>query len=288
MSNLKISDILKRERTLSFEVFPPKIGGDFDGIAAASEKIAALVPDFMSVTYGAGGSTGKTTVWLADNIQNRYGVPVLAHMTCYTLSRLEVDEFLTTCDALGIKNIMALRGDAPESGEVRTDFAHASDLISYIKSRVDYCVGAACYPECHPNSLRVTDDIESLKIKVDSGCDFLTTQMFFDNNIFYNFMYRLLKIGVDVPVLPGIMPVTNEKQMKRIIALSGTEVPMRFRHILDMFGHSPECMAQAGIAYATEQIIDLYANGVNNVHVYSMNKPAVAQAIKKNLGSIIA
>lgn len=287
---MKIRDIIGQEKaTLSFEVFPPKKDTDFASVEAAALGIAALRPSYMSVTYGAGGSTKGHTIKLANEIQEKYGVPTIAHLTCVCANKDSIRTALSEMKNAGIENILALRGDIPKNydGQVFTDFTHASELVKLIKESGDFCVGGACYPEVHPDSANKQDDIANLKKKVEAGCEYLTTQMFFDNNILYNFLYRAREKGVTVPVIPGIMPVTNANQVKRILSMSGTNLPERFKAIVDRFGDNPKAMQQAGIAYATDQIIDLFANGINHVHVYSMNKPEVAAAIQANLSEIL-
>ena len=281
--------MLKDRINISFEVFPPKTDDVYDKVLEATEAIAKLNPAFISVTYGAGGGTSKNTVKIASHIQNNLGVNSIAHLTCVSSTKEEVHRVVDDINAHGIKNILALRGDIPKDGQfpIPGHYRYASELIEDIKMRGDFCIGAACYPEGHVESPHKADDIAHLKAKVDSGVDFLTTQMFFDNSILYNFLYRIREKGITVPVLPGIMPVTNGKQMARICQLSGTALPQRFRAIVDKFGDDPKAMQQAGIAYATDQIIDLIANGVHNIHVYSMNKPEVAAAIMTNLSEII-
>ena len=286
---MKITDILKStEPTISFEVFPPKQEAGLESVKAAAGAIAAMNPSFMSVTYGAGGSTSKLTVEVASDITNLHNVPVLPHLTCVASTKEHVRDMLSQIHENNISNIMALRGDLPKDGIICNDYKHASDLIADIRSiDPDICIGGACYPEGHIECEHKSDDINYLKLKVDAGCNFLTSQMFFDNNIFYNFLYRVKDKGINVPVLPGIMPITTTKQLSRSVALSGTSVPERFRAIVDKFGDNPEAMRQAGIVYAAEQIIDLIANGVNHIHVYSMNKPDVAKDILKALNGII-
>ena len=277
---------------LSFEVFPPKTDTAFDSVKRATEEIATLRPSFVSVTYGAGGGTSRYTLEIAKNIKKNYGVPTLAHLTCVSSTKDTVRERIVQMHEAGIENIMALRGDLTPELEA-TDrsgwaYRHAVDLIHDIReSGYDFCIGGACYPEIHPESANQRDDIKYLKEKVDAGCSFLTTQMFFDNNLLYNFLYKIREAGITVPVIPGIMPITNANQIERAIKLSGSFVPQRFKALVDKFGHSPDAMKQAGIAYATDQIIDLFANGILNVHVYSMNKPDVAASIQGNLSSII-
>ena len=287
---MKLTELFRREAlTLSFEVFPPKTDASFASVAAATEAIAALQPDFMSVTYGAGGSNSKATIQVASNLTKRYGVPVTAHLTCVGESEASIDDKLLQLGQAGIENIMALRGDLPQGCTPDTVrcFPHASDLIRHIREKGSFCIGGACYPEVHPESASQKEDLRHLREKVESGCDYLVTQMFFDNNIYYNFLYKAREAGITVPILPGVMPITRANQLKRTMQLSGTNVPARFRQIVDVFGDRPEAMKQAGIAYATEQIVDLLANGVRSIHVYSMNKPDVAAAIQKNVSELL-
>lgn len=287
---MKIREVLKEEAPhISFEVFPPKTDSGYESVLTAVEKIAALNPSYISVTYGAGGGTSKNTVSIASRIKNEFGVTSLAHLTCVSSTKEEVHHVIGQLKKQGIENILALRGDIPSdlNFPLPNHYRYACELIADIKEQGGFCIGAACYPEGHVETEHKRDDIRNLKNKVDCGVDFLTTQMFFDNNILYNFLYRIREKGIMVPVIPGIMPVTNGKQMKRICALSGTALPERFRAIVDRFGEDAKAMEQAGIAYATEQIIDLIANGVNHIHIYSMNKPEVAGAIMRNLSEIV-
>ena len=281
--------ITQDKATLSFEVFPPKKDTDFADVEAAALGIAAFKPDYMSVTYGAGGSTKGHTIQLAQEIQEKYDVPTIAHLTCVCASKEGIKTALADMKNAGIENILALRGDIPKNydGQVFAEFSHASELVELIKETGDFCVGGACYPEVHPDSANKHEDIIGLKKKVDAGCDYLTTQMFFDNNIFFNFMYRIREAGISVPIIPGIMPITRRVQVKNAVKLSGCNVPERFKSIVDAFGDTEAAMRQAGIAYATDQIIDLMANGVKHIHVYSMNKPEVAAGIQKNLSEIL-
>lgn len=287
---MKIRDLITQDKaTLSFEVFPPKKDTDFADVEAAALGIAAFKPDYMSVTYGAGGSTKGHTIQLAQEIQEKYDVPTIAHLTCVCVSKEGIKTALADMKNAGIENILALRGDIPKNydGQVFAEFSHASELVELIKETGDFCVGGACYPEVHPDSANKHEDIIGLKKKVDAGCDYLTTQMFFDNNIFFNFMYRIREAGISVPIIPGIMPITRRVQVKNAVKLSGCNVPERFKSIVDAFGDTEAAMRQAGIAYATDQIIDLMANGVKHIHVYSMNKPEVAAGIQKNLSEIL-
>ena len=290
---MKLTEILNSDKlSISFEVFPPKADSAFDSVKSATEEIAKLKPSFMSVTYGAGGGTSVYTLDIAKNIKENYGVPTLAHLTCVSSTKETVLAKIEDMKAAGIENVMALRGDlTPElenSDRSKWAYRHAVDLIHDIKeSGADFCIGGACYPEIHPESKNQAEDIKYLKEKADAGCSFLTTQMFFDNNLLYNFLYKIREAGITVPIIPGIMPITNANQVERSIKLSGSFMPQRFKSLVDKFGHSPAAMKQAGIAYATDQIIDLFANGITNVHIYSMNKPDVAAAIQRNLSDIL-
>ena len=290
---MKLSELFKNDSlSISFEVFPPKSNTSFESVKKATEEIAMLSPSFVSVTYGAGGGTSKFTLDIAKNIKEKYSVPTLAHLTCVSSTKETVREKIKEIKNSGIENIMALRGDIPEylinSDRSNWDYKYAVDLIRDIKEiSNEFCIGAACYPEIHPESYDQKDDIKHLKEKVDAGCSFLTTQMFFDNNLLFNFLYKIREAGITVPVIPGIMPITNANQVDRAIKLSASFMPQRFKSLVDKFGHNPSAMKQAGIAYATDQIIDLFANGIKNVHVYSMNKPDVAQKILDNLSDIL-
>ncbi len=290
---MKIIDLLKKNTlSISFEVFPPKTESSFESVKAACGEIASLRPAFMSVTYGAGGGTSQYTLDIARGIKERFGVPSLAHLTCVSSTRETVREKIAAIRAAGIQNIMALRGDIPAGREnedrSRWDYRYAIDLVRELRAAgEDLCIGGACYPEIHPESSDQREDIKHLREKVEAGCDFLTTQMFFDNNLLYNFLYKIREAGITVPVMPGIMPITNANQIERAIKLSGSFMPQRFKSLVDKFGHDATAMKQAGIAYATDQIIDLYANGIRNVHVYSMNKPEVAEKIMANLSDIL-
>ena len=290
---MKLTKLFNDDKlSLSFEVFPPKTDTAFESVKIATEEIAKLRPSFMSVTYGAGGGTSKYTLDIAKNIKANYGVPTLAHLTCVSSTRETVRERIADMKAAGIENVMALRGDIPAGLENADrsgwDYKHAVELVRELKeSGADFCVGGACYPEIHPESTNQKEDIKYLKEKVDAGCEFLTTQMFFDNNLLYNFLYKIRESGITVPIIPGIMPITNGNQVDRAIKLSGSFMPQRFKSLVDKFGTTPAAMKQAGIAYATDQIIDLFANGIKNVHVYSMNKPDVAEAILNNLSDIL-
>lgn len=297
---MKISEILKRKGpSVSFEVFPPKRcdpQAQDDGVAAMTatkkvvSEIAAEKPAFISVTYGAaGGSTGANTCEIAKYVQNQCGVPALAHLTCVSANRDKIADELKSFREAGIENILCLRGDYPPGAtpNPQPSFEHAVDLIRALRPS-SFCLGGACYPERHPECEHAADDLRYLSEKVAAGLDFLTTQMFFDNNVYFHFLARLRDAGITVPVIAGIMPVTNGKQIARICALSGTSLPPRFRAIVDRFGDNPTAMLDAGVAYATEQIVDLFANGVDHVHVYTMNKPEIAARIMRNLHGIVA
>ena len=290
---MKLTDVLNNGRpSLSFEVFPPKTDSAFESVENAVRQIARLSPSFMSVTYGAGGGTSQYTLDIAKSIHDDYGVPTVAHLTCVSSARATVKEKIEAIKGAGIRNVLALRGDIPadKMNEDRStwDYRYASELVRDLREcGADLCIGGACYPEIHTESVCQKDDIRYLKEKVDAGCDFLTTQMFFDNNLLYNFLYKIREAGITVPVIAGIMPITNANQVERAMKLSGSFMPQRFKSLVDRFGSDPAAMKQAGIAYATDQIIDLFANNVTNVHVYSMNKPDVAEKIQSNLSDIL-
>lgn len=285
---MKISQRLQeQEITVSCELFPPKEGSKLMEYKGIARKVAALNPSFISVTYGASGGTSAYTVEVAREVMS-CGVPALAHLTCASSTKAEVHAVLEKLKENGVENILALRGDIPKDATfpLPNQYKYASELIADIHAFGDFCIGAACYPEGHPESGSRRDDLDHLKRKVDCGVDFLTTQMFFDNNVLYNFLYRARNAGIQVPILAGVMPVTNAKQIVRSCKLSGTFLPPRFAAIVDKFGDNPAAMKQAGIAYCTEQIIDLIANGVNHVHIYTMNKPEIAASIIGNLSEI--
>lgn len=290
---MKLTEILSSGKTsLSFEVFPPKTDSGFDSVRSAVEEIAGLHPSFISVTYGAGGGTSRYTLDIAREIRERQGVPTLAHLTCVSSDRRSVAERIAAMREAGIENVMALRGDlTPElaaSDRSSWDYRHAVDLVRELKAcGADFCIGGACYPEVHPESRDSREDIAHLREKVEAGCDFLTTQMFFDNNLLYSFLYRIREAGITVPVIPGIMPITSARQVERAMKLSGSFMPLRFKSLVDHFGSDDAAMRQAGIAYAIDQIIDLFANGIRLVHVYSMNKPDVAAGICHSLSEIL-
>ena len=277
----------RRDPFISFEFFPPSDPAQLPAFYDTAARLKAVDPLFASVTYGAGGGTSAYTVELASDISRRFGVESLAHLTCVSSTRQQVARVLRELKAHGVENILALRGDIPVEGPTCQDYKYAPELVRDIKAQGDFCVGGACYPEGHPEAGGKLNDIEHLKEKVDAGCEFLITQMFFDNTIFYNFLYHIRERGINVPVIAGIMPVTNKKQVTRITQLSGNYLPEKFRAVVDRFGDNPAAMHQAGVAYATGQIIDLIANGVNHIHVFTMNKPEVAQGIHASLSELL-
>ena len=286
---MKIKEILQNGKlNLSLEVFPPKEWPKFDDTIRTVDSMALLSPSFISVTYGAAGGTKTYTKKIAEHIQQQCHMTALAHMTCVGTDREEAQKLLSELSNSGVENILALRGDKPLSGEYKKDFTHASDLVRFIKTSGDFCVGGACYPEGHPEAESLSKDMDALKIKEECGVDFFTTQMFFDNNIFYCFLNKLYQKGINTPVIAGIMPITKPSQVRSVMELSGSAVPPRFRAIVEKFGDNPKAMQQAGIIYAAEQIIDLYANGVRTVHVYTMNKPFVAATLRSHLSEILA
>lgn len=282
---MKILNLLKSDKIcISCELFPPKQGTELKNALEIVDKISSSRPSYMSVTYGAGGTSVGHTTEIARKVQEN-GIPALAHLTCVQSDEAKIIEVLNNFKANGIQNILALRGDLPD-GKVNGVFEHASDLTKFVKMQGDFCVGGAAYPEGHPEAGALDKDIENTKYKIDAGVDFLVTQMIFDNNVLYNYMFRLMSAGINVPVVPGIMPVTNAKQITRICQLSDTKLPPQFRAIVEKFADHPEALKQAGIAYATGQIIDLIANGFTNVHIYTMNKPEIIGGIMDNLSEI--
>ena len=287
---MKIKDILSRAHlSLSFEVFPSKKDVPLEPVKAVVARLARARPSFISVTYGAGGSANVNSVPLASFVQNVCKTTALAHLTCIMATREKICEEATRLREAGVENVLARRGDVPPGDDPGPEvYRHAVDLVHALAEFGGFCLGGACYPECHPACSHLEDDLGFLKEKVDAGLDFLTTQMFFDNNIFYRYLYRLRERGISVPVIAGIMPVTNGRQIARICQLSGTYLPSRFKAIVDRFGDKPSAMLDAGVAYATEQIVDLFANGVNAVHLYTMNKPEVAERIMSGLANIVA
>lgn len=283
---MKIRDILSDGKIhISCELFPPKAGSELENALTVVQRIAVLHPSYMSVTYGAGGSSVGHSLAVAAAVEKQ-GVPALAHLTCVGADRQQLAEVLEQFKSAGVENVLALRGDLLP-GSATGDFSHANELAVFVKSQGDFCVGGAVYPEGHPEAGSIAKDVENTKFKVDAGMDFLVTQMFFDNGVLYNYMMRLLQAGITVPVVPGIMPVTNAAQIRRICSLSGTKLPPAFQSMVEKFSDKPMALRQAGIAYATGQIIDLLANGFNNVHVYTMNRPEIIGGILANLSEIV-
>lgn len=286
---MKINEILNKNKvTVSFEVFPPK---EWAKLADTKKVISEMVKDkpaFMSVTYGASGTTSGYTTEIANAIQQG-GVTPLSHLTCLTSTKEKINSVLDELEENGVENVLALRGDIPKDFIMSKSqyYHHAYELVNEIKARNHFCIGGACYPEVHPESKNRVEDIAHLKEKVDCGLDFITTQMFFDNEKFYNFREMCAIKEINIPIIAGIMPITNAKQIKRSAELSNASIPKKFEKIMERFGENPDVMKQAGIIYATEQIIDLMANGVNNIHIYTMNKPDVAHQIMKGLSAII-
>lgn len=277
-----------KQLVVSFEVFPPKNDAAYAPVEAAVDALASFSPDFISVTYGAGGGTSVNTPKIAAHIENDLHIPAMAHLTCASSDKQTVHNVLQDLKTRGVRNVLALRGDLPENFVPDDDhYRYASELVKAVREFGGFTVGAACYPEGHVEAASPEQDLENLKRKVDCGVDFLVTQMFFDNSALYSFLYRALKKGIDIPVCAGIMPVMNPKQIARSCKLSGTTLPARLKTVVDKFADNPQAMQQAGIAYATEQIIELVANGVSGIHIYTMNRPEVAGAIMRNLSSIL-
>lgn len=287
---MRIDEMFKNnDVTVSLEVFPPKVESSFEPVIRAVEQLSACKPDYMSVTFGAGGGTSKNTLEIASYIRQDLQMTALAHLSCVSSSQEEISVIINSLKTAGIENILALRGDIPSgmSFPEAGYYKYAYQLVEDIKSRGGFCIGAACYPEGHIECANKADDIDYLKAKVDSGCDFLVTQMFFDNNVLYSFLYNALRKGIHVPITAGVMPVTNSRQIKRICDMAGTSLTPKFKTIVDKFGEKPEALKQAGIAYATDQIVDLIANGVKGIHIYTMNKPDIALQIMTNLSDIL-
>ena len=287
---MKIKDLLQNKKvTVSFEVFPPKENAPFEPVISAVDKLSIHKPDYISVTYGAGGGVSTKTVDIATHIQKELSITALAHLTCVSSTKDDVSNVLNQLKANKIENILALRGDIPQGVDFPQPmhYQYAYQLINDIKSYGDFSIGAACYPEGHIECDNKENDIAYLKEKVDAGCDFLVTQLFFDNNVLYNFLYRLFQKNINVPIVAGVMPVTNSRQIKRMTALSGATLTPKYKAMLDRFADNPEALMQAGILYASEQIVDLISNGVKGIHIYTMNKPEIAEGIMKNISQAI-
>lgn len=282
---MKISCLINKEaRSLSFEVFPPKSWDKYESVSSAVKEIASLSPSYMSVTFGACGGASEYTAKIASEVMS-YGVTSLAHLTCISSTEEQIDAQLNELKRIGVENILALRGDIPEGlDRSKLSYRNAYELIDKIRSFGDFCIGGACYPESHPESKSPQKDLEYLKMKVDHGCDFLTTQMFFDNDIYYRFVENARRFGIDIPIIPGIMPITSYAQLNKMVLISGNQLPVRFIETVDKYKDDPISFKNACVEYAIMQASDIYENGFNAVHVYSMNKPDVAKEIKSSLG----
>ncbi len=281
----------KKKPVVAIEIFPPKLNVPLNNVIETSAAMAKYSPDYMSVTYGAGGTTADNTVKIASHLQNKLGMTALAHLTCVCMTKEKIHSVLHELKQNNISNILALRGDfPPDYSEVEKDkmqYRYAYQLVEEIRNFGGFCIGGACYPEGHVENENKESDIDNLKYKLDAGIDFFITQLFFDNNMLYSFLYRLAAKGLNLPVVAGFMPVTNAKQIKRMCGLSGATLTPKFKAIIDKFYDKPEALKQAGIAYATEQIIDLISNGVSGIHIYSMNKPEIAGKIMENISEIV-
>lgn len=284
---MKTCELFKVKRVLSFEIFPPKRTDSVNIIYDTIEKLKGINPDFISVTYGAGGSeSSSNTLKIASDIKNKYGLESVAHLPCINLTKGEVLKMLDDFKKAGIENILALRGDVNTRFILKNDFKYASDLISFIKENGDFNIIAACYPEGHFESSTIIEDIRNLKRKVDAGANQLITQLFFDNNYFYSFRERAAIAGINVPIEAGIMPVVNKKQIERIVALCRVNLPKKFLAIMNRYENNPEALRDAGIAYAVDQIIDLIAQGVDGIHLYTMNNPYIAHRIYEAINTL--
>lgn len=276
----------KGKPSFSFEIFPPKGSNNLSSVYETVDALASLTPDFISVTYGAGGSSRDNTADIASAIETKYNVPALAHLTCMGSTQHEIDLILKQLQEQGVKNILAMRGDLIPGSKVG-DFKHADALISYIKANYAFNVLGACYPEKHIEAYSMAEDLNYLKHKVECGVDALITQLFFDNTAFYSFMDQVRHIGIDIPIIAGIMPITAASQLERMVSMCGASIPKEVQQFVKAYGHNSMAMKEAGISYATNQIIDLLANGVDGIHIYTMNKPEVAKRIVENLRGIL-
>ncbi|MBU3145044.1 methylenetetrahydrofolate reductase [NAD(P)H] [Clostridium sp. CF012] len=285
---MHIKDLYNNKKpVISLEIFPPKQTTPIDTIYNTIESLKDLKPDFISVTYGAGGSSRAHTVEIANILKNKYKVETLAHLTCYNSTSIEIENILGELKAHNVENVLALRGDIPDDNTFsNSQFKHASDLVKYIKSIDNFCIAGACYPEGHMECSSKIHDLKYLKAKVDNGLDFLITQIFFDNEMLYDFLERLDILGIKIPISAGIMPVINKKQIERITQMCGSKLTQKFQRIIGKYEHNPEALKEAGIIYATEQIIDLFSFGIDGIHLYTMNKPEVALKIFSNISNI--
>ena len=287
---MKINEKFKEKSPLiSFEIFPPKPDYPIDTIFNTIDELYSLEPDFMSVTYGAGGSTKDRTVEISSYIQNKYNLTSNAHVTCISSSKEEVQNISKSLKEKNIQNVMALRGDYPKdnlSGLPVDRYNNSVELIEYFKQNTDFCIGAACYPEKHPDAKDLNADIDFLKRKMDAGADYLVTQLFFDNGMFYDFYDKAIKKGIYLPISVGIMPILNKRQITSIVRLTGNSIPNKFSRLLDKYENNPEALKEAGMSYAVSQIIDLLSWGVDGIHIYTMNKPSTARKILENISAI--
>ena len=285
---MRILDMYDENKTLmSFEVFPPKKTSPIESVYGVLEELTALKPAYVSVTYGAGGTAADNTCAIAAKIKRDYGVESIAHLTCVNSSREQVSAALDSFKANGIENILALRGDIVPDLPPQTDFRHANELTEFVKQKGGFYVAGACYPEVHPDAHDEVEDIINLKKKVDAGAEFLISQLFFDNASFYDFLRRCRLAGINVPVEAGIMPVVNKNQIQRMVSLCGASLPAKFTRIMNRYEHNPEALRDAGIAYAVDQCVDLIANGVSGIHLYTMNNPYVARKITEAVGNLL-
>ncbi len=286
---MQIAELFTKERTvLSFEVFPPRKTSSIDTIYATLDDLQGLKPDFISVTYGAGGNAGDTsTCDIASAIKHKYGIEPLAHLTCVNYTREEIDRILDLLRENGIQNILALRGDINPAVPPKHEFRYAQELVSYIRERGGFHVSAACYPEGHIDSDNLITDIHNLKNKVDAGAQHLISQLFFDNSYFYSFLERARIAGITVPIEAGIMPVVNKAQIERMVTLCGASLPAKFTKMMQRFEHSPEATRDAGIAYAVDQIVDLMSQGVDGIHLYTMNNSYIAKRIHASVAGLM-
>ena len=284
-----ISDLFKKDRTIfSFEVFPPKKTSSIETIYETLEGLSDLKPDFISVTYGAGGNRADSkTCQIASDIQEKYGILSAAHLTCVYNTKEDIDYILKELEEHGIRNILALRGDINPDFPVKKDVKYASELVSYIKSRGNFHVSGACYPEGHGEADSLIDDIKNLKKKVEAGAEHLMSQLFFDNTQFYDFLEKARIAGIEVPIEAGIMPVVNKSQIERMVSMCGASLPVKFSKMMQKYEHQPEALRDAGIAYAIDQIVDLISNGVDGIHLYTMNNPYVAGKINDAVRSLL-
>ena len=285
---MKVSQVYNTKRSLSFEIFPPKKDTELNNIDETLEVLAELKPDFISVTFGAGGSSNcNRTIELAKKIKYEYNIEPVVHLTCLHYDKHEIDEFAHVLKSEGIENILALRGDPNPNACAKDDFKHSSDLISYLKNRNDFCFLGACYPECHPESPSTVSEIKSLKKKVDAGAEVLLSQLFFDNDIFYRFHEECEIAGIEIPVIPGVMPVINAAQIKRMVSLCNSSFPKRFQRIISRYEDNKEALFDAGMSYCLSQIIDLLVSDIKGIHLYTMNNPAVARRICEGIKNIV-